>query len=54
MSAGDWKDFYKAACEGDLALVDYYADAGKVVEARLREMGTSLVALRAACSGMTR
>lgn len=28
MSAGDWKDFYKAACEGDLALVAYYADAG--------------------------
>lgn len=28
MSAGDWKDFYKAACEGDLALMAYYADAG--------------------------
>lgn len=28
MSAGDWKDFYQAACEGDLALMAYYADAG--------------------------
>lgn len=28
MSAGDWKDFYKAACEGDLALVAHYVDEG--------------------------
>lgn len=28
MSAGDWKDFYKAACEGDMGLVRYYADSG--------------------------
>jgi ankyrin repeat protein len=28
MSAGDWKDFYKAACEGDLDLVAHYADEG--------------------------
>lgn len=28
MSAGDWKDFYKAACEGDLGLVAHHADEG--------------------------
>jgi uncharacterized protein len=28
MSAGDWKDLYKAACEGDLALVKHHVDAG--------------------------
>ncbi|MFZ5547827.1 MAG: ankyrin repeat domain-containing protein [Pseudomonadota bacterium] len=28
MSAGDWKDFYKAACEGDLALVAHHVDEG--------------------------
>lgn len=28
MSAGDWKDLFKAACEGDLALVRYHVDAG--------------------------
>ena len=28
MSAGDWKDLYKAACDGNLALVRYHVDAG--------------------------
>lgn len=28
MSAGDWKDFYKAACTGDMALVKYHVDSG--------------------------
>lgn len=28
MSAGDWKDLFKAACEGDLALVRYHVEAG--------------------------
>lgn len=28
MSAGDWKDLYKAVCEGDLALVKHHVDAG--------------------------
>jgi uncharacterized protein len=28
MSAGDWKDLFKAACEGDLALVRYHVESG--------------------------
>lgn len=28
MSAGDWKRFYQAVCEGDLRLVQHYVDAG--------------------------
>lgn len=28
MSAGDWKDLFKAACEGNLALVRYHVESG--------------------------
>lgn len=28
MSAGDWKDLYKAVCDGNLSLVRYHVDAG--------------------------
>lgn len=28
MSAGDWKDLFKAACDGDLALVRYHVESG--------------------------
>lgn len=28
MSAGDWKDLFKAACEGDLDLVRYHVESG--------------------------
>lgn len=28
MSAGDWKDLYKAASEGDLDLVKYHISSG--------------------------
>lgn len=28
MSAGDWKDLFKAACEGDLPLVRYHVESG--------------------------
>lgn len=28
MSAGDWKDLFKVACDGDLALVRYHIESG--------------------------
>ena len=28
MSAGNWKDMFRAACEGDLALVEYHVNMG--------------------------
>ena len=28
MSGGDWKEMYQAACEGDLALVEYHVRRG--------------------------
>ena len=28
MSAGNWKDMFQAACNGDLALVEYHVHAG--------------------------
>jgi uncharacterized protein len=28
MSAGDWKRFYQAVCDGDLPLVQHYVNAG--------------------------
>jgi ankyrin repeat protein len=28
MSGGDWKEMYNAACDGDLALVEYHVKAG--------------------------
>lgn len=28
MSAGDWKDLFKAACEGNLDLVRYHVESG--------------------------
>lgn len=28
MSAGNWKEMFQAACDGDLALVEYHVDMG--------------------------
>ena len=28
MSGGDWKEMFQAACDGDLALVEYHVKAG--------------------------
>ena len=28
MSAGDWKRFYQAVCDGDMRLVRHYIEAG--------------------------
>ena len=28
MSAGNWKELFQAACDGDLALVEYHVDMG--------------------------
>lgn len=28
MSAGNWKDMFQAACDGNLALVEYYVNMG--------------------------
>lgn len=32
MSGGDWKEFFRAGCEGDLALVTYHLEAGVDVD----------------------
>ena len=32
MSAGDWKDMFLAACDGDLELVRYHLDCGVDVD----------------------
>lgn len=45
MSGGDWKEMFNAACEGDLALVDYHVRAGVDVNyAHPEFLSTPLVA----------
>jgi ankyrin repeat protein len=45
MSGGDWKEMFNAACEGDLALVDYHVKAGVDVNyAHPEFLATPLVA----------
>ncbi|MEM8998297.1 MAG: ankyrin repeat domain-containing protein [Acidobacteriota bacterium] len=45
MSAGNWKDMFSAACEGDLALVEYHVERGVDVNYVHPEiLGTALVA----------
>ncbi|MCW5611320.1 MAG: ankyrin repeat domain-containing protein [Rubrivivax sp.] len=45
MSGGDWKEMFNAACEGDLALVQYHVKAGVDVNyAHPEFLSTPLVA----------
>lgn len=45
MSAGNWKEMFNAACEGDLPLVEYHVKAGADVNyAHPEYLGTPLVA----------
>ncbi len=45
MSGGDWKEMFKAACEGDLALLQYHVQAGVDVNyAHPEFLSTPLVA----------
>lgn len=45
MSAGDWKDFYRAAVAGDLALVEHHLSEGVQPDAQHPEiLRTALVA----------
>lgn len=45
MSGGDWKEMFNAACEGDLALVQYHVEAGIDVDyAHPEFLSTPLVA----------
>jgi uncharacterized protein len=45
MSGGNWKEMFSAACEGDLALLEYHVKAGVDVNyAHPEFLGTPLVA----------
>lgn len=45
MSGGDWKEFFNAACSGDMALVDYHLAAGVDIDyAHPEFLSTPLVA----------
>ena len=45
MSAGNWKEMFQAACEGDLALVEYHVNMGVDVDyAHPEFQATALVA----------